>query len=273
MAARAVTYRVADIPALVVHPDPTVANRRLALWMHYLGGSKETTRSALDTLADAGFIAVSLDAWQHGERALEPGSQLLAHVFGSFRARMWPILGRTLLDAVAVIDHALATFDLTGDVVAGGVSMGGDLALALAGIDPRVSRVAAMIATPDWTRPGMTRLEDPDTVIDQGAPTQLGQWFYQELDPATHLRRYLHRPEIAFDLGGEDHHIPRTNAEAFRDALGRLDPAAADRVRVRIHDGLDHWTAGRDTGAQADALAFLTTTPTTSPSTSAARQA
>lgn len=263
MVARADTYRVADIPALVVHPDPAVANRRLALWMHYLSGSKETMRPALDKLAAAGFTAVSFDAWQHGERALEPGPELLARVFGSFRAAMWPILGRTVLDAVAVLDHALASFDLAGDVVAGGVSMGGDIALALAGVDPRVSRVAAMIATPDWARPGMTRLDDPDTVIDQGEPTQLGRWLYHELDPMTHLQRYLHRPEIAFDLGGADHHIPRSNAEAFRDALERLDPATADRVHIRILDGLDHLAAGRDTGAQADALAFLTA-PTTS---------
>ncbi len=264
MAAHADTYLVADVPVLVVHPDPAIANRRLALWMHYLGGSKETMRPALEKLAHAGFTAVSLDAWQHGDRALEPGPQLLARVFGSFRATMWPILGRTVLDAVAVIDHALATFDLAGDVVAGGVSMGGDLALALAGVDPRISRVAAMIATPDWTRPGMTQLEDPNTVIDQGEPTQLGWWLYHHLDPMTHLEHYRHRPEIAFDLAGEDRHIPQANAETFRDALEELDPAAAGHVRIRIHGGLDHLAAGRDTDAQNDSLAFLTA-PTTAP--------
>jgi hypothetical protein len=36
--------------------------------------------------------------------------------------------------------------------------MGGDVSIALAGIDERVSRVAAMIATPDWTRPRMTMI-------------------------------------------------------------------------------------------------------------------
>lgn len=255
---RAENYWVADIPALVCHPEPAAANGRLALWMHYLGGTKEAMRPALERLAEAGFTAVSLDAWQHGERGGEPGAELLSRVFGSFRALMWPILGRTVLDAMAVIDHAVATFDVTDDVVAGGVSMGGDLAIALAGVDSRVGRVAAMIATPDWTRPGMTLLDDPDTPLDQGEPTRLGRWLYQRLDPMTHLERYRDRPEIAFDLGGADRHIPRTNAEAFRDALAKLDPAAADRVHIRIHDGLDHLAAGRDAETQNQALAFLT---------------
>jgi dienelactone hydrolase len=249
---------VADIPALVVHPDPAVANGRLAVWMHYLGGAKDTTQPWLERLADAGFTAVSLDAWQHGERATEAPPELTARVLGHFRAAMWPILGRTVLDAVAVIDHAVASFALDGDVVAGGVSMGGDLAVALAGIDPRITRVAAVVATPDWTRPGMTLPDHPDTIIDQGQPTTLGRWLRDQLDPMTNLRRYLRRPYVAFDLGGSDRHIPRANAEAFRAALAGLDPQAAERIHIRVHDGLDHVGTGQDPAVQAGSVAFLT---------------
>jgi dienelactone hydrolase len=253
-------YRVADIPAVVVHPDPAAANGCLALWMHWLGGTKEAMLPGLQQLADRGFTAVSLDAWQHGERRLEPTRELMAGVFGEFRARMWPILGRTVLDAVAVVDDAVQTFDLDGDVVAGGVSMGGDLAVALAGIDTRVTRVAAVVATPDWTRPGMAALDDAHEVIEQGRPTRLGQHLFDVLDPSTHLERYRARPEITFDLGGDDRHIPRQNAEAFRDALVALDPEAGRRVRIRVHDGLDHLAAARDPEVLGEALGALTTT-------------
>jgi dienelactone hydrolase len=254
---RVVTYRVADVPALVLHPEPGRSNERLALWMHFLGADKERMQPALEQLAAEGFTAVSLDAWQHGERSVEPVPELMGRVFGNFRANMWPILGRTVLDAVAVVDHALATFDVDGDVVAGGVSMGGDIAVALAGTDTRVSRVAAMIATPDWARPGMAALDDPDHVIDQGDPTRLGQWLYEALDPMTHPQRYVGRPEIAFDLGGDDRHIPRANAVAFCHAVRQLDPAADSRIRIRVHGGLDHLSAGRDPTTQANSLAFL----------------
>jgi hypothetical protein len=73
----------------------------------------------------------------------------------------------------------------------------------------------------------------------------------------THLERYVGRPAIAFDLGADDRHIPRSNAEAFRDALARLDPSAGGRVRIRVHDG-DHLAAGRNPAAQTAALDFLT---------------
>jgi hypothetical protein len=46
---------------------------------------------------------------------------------------MWPILGQATLEALRVID---ATRDpAITSIVAGGISMGGDIAIALAGID------------------------------------------------------------------------------------------------------------------------------------------
>jgi dienelactone hydrolase len=254
-------YCVHDIPALVVHPEPSARNGRLALWMHYLSGTKEAMNPGLHQLAAAGFTAVSFDAWQHGERALEPTSDLIDRAFSQFRATVWPILGRTVLDAVAVIDHAVGTFELGDDVVAGGISMGGDIAIALAGIDTRISRVAAMIATPDWTRPGMTRLDDPTTEIDQGAPTALGQWLFDNLDPMTHASRYRDRPAIAFDVGGQDRHIPSAHAQAFQERIVRDDLGAAGRIQVRVHPGLDHLTAGRTQAVQDEALGFLAAPP------------
>jgi enterochelin esterase-like enzyme len=76
-------------------------------------------------------------------------------VLASFRRRMWPLLGRSTLECLRVLDWIDETFAVAGPRVAGGVSMGGDIAVALAGVDRRIGRVAALVATPDWTRPGM----------------------------------------------------------------------------------------------------------------------
>jgi cephalosporin-C deacetylase-like acetyl esterase len=97
----------------------------------------------------------------------------MTRAFSQFRRNVWPILGHTTLDAMRVLDWAVESFQ-PDELVAGGVSMGGDISIALAGIDERVGRVAAMIATPDWTRPGMTILNDPDSLIEQGEPTPYG---------------------------------------------------------------------------------------------------
>lgn len=101
---------------------------------------------------------------------------------------MWPLLGRTTLECLRVVDWAQERWNTDGPVVAGGLSMGGDVSVALAGIDERVSRVGALVATPDWARPYMHALDAPERLVDQGTADTYARWFYQALDPMTHDR-------------------------------------------------------------------------------------
>lgn len=194
--------QVDDIPVILARPDAASSVRRLALWMHFLGGTKEVVAPFLSRLAAAGVTAVSFDAWQHGERTEEPPDQLMTRAFGQFRRNVWPILGHSTLDAMRILDWAVERFQ-PDQVVAGGVSMGGDISVALAGIDTRISRVAAMIATPDWTRPGMGMLTDPESVVDQGEPTPYGQWLFDHLNPMTHLDSFRPSTRYRLRLGRE----------------------------------------------------------------------
>jgi uncharacterized protein len=218
------------IPAVWVEPDATPA--ATALWLPPLSTNKEWVLPFLRELAGAGFLAVSFDPWQHGERGVESSEELRARVFsGGFRRHMWPILGQTTLDALRVLDH----FD-SGDVVAGGVSMGGDVAVALAGIDPSVSRVATIVSTPDWTRPGMRELADPSKDLPQGDADDYAQWFYNQLDPMSHVERYARGQPILFECGGDDQHVPADGALRFAEAAG-------DSVQVNVRPGLGHMDA------------------------------
>jgi fermentation-respiration switch protein FrsA (DUF1100 family) len=140
-----------------------------------------------------------------------------------------------------VLDWVIGHLDVPADdVVAGGFSMGGDIAVALAGIDHRVSRVAALGSTPDWARPGMRNLDGSGALIDQGTPSPYGRWLYDQLDPVTHLERYAHGPAILFEHGGDDDHVPVENAHRFAAALAGQNPAAGKNVTVRVSDGLAH---------------------------------
>jgi dienelactone hydrolase len=57
---------------------------------------------------------------------------------------MWPVIGQSTPDAMWVLDWITAHHDVsTSSVVAGGFWMGGDISIALAGIDHRGGRVAA----------------------------------------------------------------------------------------------------------------------------------
>jgi uncharacterized protein len=182
--------RVDHIPVFWVEPSRGRRGSPLALWMHPLGTSKEVAVPFLRELAGAGCVAVGFDPWGHGERATESGERMLERVFGDFRRHMWPILGQTTLDSLRVIDWVKEDLGAGPDVVAGSVSMGGDVAVALAGIDGRVSRVATLVSTPDWKRPGMRDLWDPERVLDPGEPDAYARWFYDRLDPITHLDAY-----------------------------------------------------------------------------------
>ena len=147
--------------------------------------------------------------------------------------------------------------------------MGGDVAVALAGVDRRITRVAALVATPDWARPGMRVLDDPETVLDQGDPDAYARFFYDALDPMTHLDRYEadnrddrddrddSTVEILFAMGGDDRHVPTPNAVAFRDALVARGAPARARVSGEVVAGLDHLAAARDERLYDAALAWL----------------
>ena len=200
----------------------------LALWVPPLGMTKEDMRPVLESLAGAGFRAVSFDPWQHCERGTESADEIRARVFADFRRQMWPIIGQTTLDCLRVID-----WFGDGPVVAGGTSMGGDAAVALAGIDRRVTRVAAIVATPDWTRPGMRDIRDPSRVLPQGDAGSYAQWFFDRLDPLTHVENYAHRPAILFECGADDVHVPPDGAQRFATALGH-------NVQVNVRAGLGH---------------------------------
>jgi dienelactone hydrolase len=98
----------------------------------------------LERLAGDGFFAVSHDPWQHGDRSTESPTHLRDRLIKAFRGDMWPVIGQSTPDAMWVLDWITAHHDVsTSSVVAGGFWMGGDISIALAGIDHRGGRVAA----------------------------------------------------------------------------------------------------------------------------------
>jgi dienelactone hydrolase len=238
---------VDGIPVLLV--EASEPGGEVVLWMSHLGGSAEQTLPMLERFAGAGHPAVSFDAVGHGSRGSGDPWEFAAGVLGAFRRRMWPILGQTTLEAMRVLTWAQERTGATGTARAGGLSMGGDVAVALAGIDRRVRRVATVGSSPDWSRPGMRDLRDGTREVDQGEADRYARWFADQLDPMRHLERYRAGAAISFELGGDDHHIPTANARAFVDALLDAHAMPPERLRINVHPGLDH--LGVTTSAEA----------------------
>jgi len=224
--------RIDHVPAIWIEPDPRSSRGKLAVWLPWFTGAKESTEPQLRQLAAKGFTALSYDPWQHGERARESSEELETRVFGNFRRYMWPIFGQTALDALRVIDWAMANFAVGREVYAGGISMGGDIAVAIAGIDPPIVCVAAINSTPDWLRAG--------TEIAPGEPDAYAQFFYDRFNPLTHLEAYQRHTAISFECGAEDRHVPPEGVLRFQEELRETYCETPDRLRVTLHPGVKH---------------------------------
>jgi uncharacterized protein len=232
------TTWVDHIPVLYLDPLPRTSSRRLVICLPGLSGTKESrVKPFMEDLAIAGFVALSFDPWQHGERGTETPEKLSQRVFGNFRRYFWPILGNTALDTLRVIDWAIASLDVKPPVYLLGTSMGGDISVAVAGLDRRIGCVATVVSTPDWLRPGM---QGPSGILPKGEADAYAQYFYDKLNPLTHLDSYARGPAISFICGAADNHVPPDGALRFREALKEKYPAAAENIRVTLVPGKGH---------------------------------
>ena len=223
--------KVDDIPMLVIAPKET-KGRPLVIWLTGFSGQKESVEGPLQELAKRGFVALSFDPYQHGERRIESNEELVKRVRGNIRRYFWPILARTAEETPKVIDWAVKTLGVRPEVGMGGISMGGDIAVAAAGVDHRIIVVSACVATPDWLRPGS--FEPP------GEPDAAAQADYDRRNPLTHLKLYEHRPAIAFQSGAADKQVPPDGATRFVAALKPLYAEATDRLVVDLEPDVPH---------------------------------
>jgi hypothetical protein len=229
---------VDHIPLMWITPGKWEPSTRLAIWLPFGTGTKEDTQPYLEQLASAGFLAVSFDPWQHGERGMGgTPEEMFAIAMGDFPNTIWPIIGQSSLDVLRVIDWALAEYAITPPVCIGGVSLGGDIAAAAAGIDSRIGVVSSINATPDWLRPGM---HAQGQLVQFGEVGAYAQFFYEQINPLTNLGGYAHRPAITFECGAEDDHVPPDGALRFRTALQQTYQEQPDRLRVNLHPDVGH---------------------------------
>lgn len=222
---------VADIPVLWAEPV-TPSARKLVIWLPGFSGSKEGVRNNLLDLASAGFVGMSFDPCQHGVRRIESVEALRARVRGNIRRYFWPILAQTAEETPQIIDWAVRTLGVAPLAGMGGISMGGDIAVAAAGVDQRIQAVVAGIATADWLRPGS--FEPP------GEPNAVAQACYDQRNPLTHLELYRHRPAISFQCGAQDRQVPPDGAQRFVAALHAIYAEQPERLEVFCQPDTPH---------------------------------
>lgn len=225
------------IPVLYVQAKNELVPRRLAIFQNGLGGRKEDMISFLEDIAQKGYMAMSFDKCQHGERSSESHQEVTKRCLQNIRRYGWYILGQTVLDTFRVIDWSLNKLDILPEIYLGGISMGGDVALSVAGIHPNISKVITVGSTPDWLRPGLKNPAHSKYDIQYGKPDICTQLFYECFNPITNLSRYLKTPPISCILGENDTQIPPENSERFKSMLADLSPEAAKNIVLRYFMG------------------------------------
>ena len=234
------TDKIGAIPILWSLPKHNAETPHLVIWLPGFTETKECTREYLSQLAANGFVALSFDPVDHGERSYEADDEELTPESGRFRnpetghiyRHFWSIEAETAEEVLMVIDWAVDNLGVSEAVGVGGKSMGGDIAIVAAALDKRIKAVAACISTPEWLKPG--------SIYELNAPNAAIQAQYDRLNPMTNLNKYAHCPAISFQCGQVDEIVPPNCAQTFVDALSKTYHDKPDRIAYTVHDGIGH---------------------------------
>jgi alpha-beta hydrolase superfamily lysophospholipase len=205
------TEWVDAVPVRWLAPSEPVA---VLIHVPAFGQTKEQSAPVLNHVLERRFAAVAIDAYRHGERGTEEREAITKRVFANFRREMWTIIGETALDLPRVVEWARAKFGADLPLHLTGTSMGGDVVVAAAPFIDSVASVNAVIATPDWERPGM-RDEVTGEVIPQGRPDPKAQFLFDGLNPINHPERFYDL-KIHFIVGEKDTQVPAEAAYRFK---------------------------------------------------------
>ena len=144
--------RAGSVPLLVVRPAAGAPPFPTVLWFHGLGVSKNTHDRELRQLADAGFLAVGIDAAGHGERALPTLNQRIADASQEEALRLMLPLAELTARDVPLVVRTLVEQGLTdeGRVALAGISMGAYVVYRTVAIVQGIRAAVALLGSPEW---------------------------------------------------------------------------------------------------------------------------
>ncbi len=214
---------VAGVPALLRYRDSpeAAAERGTVLFYHGFGGTKERPDAYLTALAEAGFLAVSLDAVGHGERRLADFDVIFTEErwnadFEATEGDFLTLIDDTAAEVPSIIDDLLSRgWAREEGVGVSGRSLGGNVCYAAVLADTRVRAIAPIVGSPEWTLP-------------------------RAHSPHHHPDRFF--PAAVLSQAAEfDEHCPPGPIRAFHAALEPSYRQAPDRIRYVEYQRVGHF--------------------------------
>jgi dienelactone hydrolase len=174
--------------------------------------TKEVQRLEAAALANAGLLAVAVDAVGHGERRWDD-----LHT-----GKLVEIIERSVAELPDLVDGLTGLFgSRAGRFGLCGISMGGFITFAAAAAEPRLAAFAPVLGSPDWSD-----LSGGDVAIERRSPLR-------------HMEAFAGRP-LLVQNAGRDETVSSEASWAFVDALRRSWPGAPGTLEYREYPDSEH---------------------------------
>jgi dienelactone hydrolase len=207
-------------PALLHFRRGGARFRGTVLVYHGLAASKEVQRKECQALAEAGLLAVAVDAVGHGERRF-PNFESQVSSNQAFH-HMLDMVNRSADELPAIVNALEALLgSRAGRFGVTGISMGGYIAYAAPSREPRLEAVVPVLGSPDW---------------------RLGAWPDDPLlprSPCLAPQGFPRRALLALNAG-RDRSVPPTASRRFVEELRPLYRDSPDRLDYREYPESEH---------------------------------
>ena len=224
------------IPTLIFHTDG--AKKPLVICQHGFTGNKESMLTTCLMLADAGFVAVSIDAEKHGERK-DP--EILKSL-SQDPTQFFQILAGTVEDIKKVIDYVGENLDVDLKRVGMmGVSMGAIITLLAATAEERLKTIVSVIGGANFQvlvrKSSLYRIGLKMKLVEKVAHSA-GE-LIEKYDPINNAHLFRSMPVLLLN-GERDDLIPLECASSLYEALKPHYQDAPDNLRMKVYKGIGH---------------------------------
>jgi uncharacterized protein len=215
---------LASVPALVATAPGRTQSLPLVFWFHGLGANAATHEPELAALADAGFLAVGVDAVGHGRRRFPDLDQRTAGAQSQALDTAIHCANETALEIPAII-RELADEGLVDSsrIAAVGISMGAYLLYRALVVGPGIRTAVALLGSPEWPHPDsphvhldafrrtalLSIVAERDVNVPPAATRRLHERL-DEVDPASESHRCVVLPNAVHLMNGNDWHMTMT---------------------------------------------------------------
>lgn len=145
--------KIAGAPAILLYQNSAAeaATHGTVLFYHGLLSDKLGSEKELRSLAENGYLVVSIDNWGHGARKVADFDYRFHSENSDFEDNFIAAVVKTVLEAPKIVDQlSNEGLILEGKLGVCGISMGGFIAYGIASIEKRVTAACPIAGSPAW---------------------------------------------------------------------------------------------------------------------------